>query len=67
MIDDESDQASIDVSPQTRAERSAINQQISNLLEHDMASYIAYSATPFANILIDPSKETDLYLSLIHI
>ncbi|MGV0410939.1 Z1 domain-containing protein [Corynebacterium marquesiae] len=63
VIDDESDQASIDVSPQTRAERSAINQQISNLLEHDMASYIAYSATPFANILIDPSKETDLYPS----
>ncbi|VEH72649.1 Z1 domain-containing protein [Corynebacterium segmentosum] len=63
IIDDESDQASIDVSPQTRAERSAINQQISNLLEYEMASYIAYSATPFANILIDPSKETDLYPS----
>lgn len=63
VIDDESDQASIDVSPRTKAERSAINQQISNLLEYDMASYIAYSATPFANILIDPSNDTDLYPS----
>ena len=63
VIDDESDQASIDVSPQTKSERSAINRQINHLLDHDITAYIAYSATPFANILIDPSKADDLYPS----
>lgn len=63
VIDDESDQASIDVSPSSKAERSAINRQINNLLEHDKTAYIAYSATPFANILIDPTKLDDLYPS----
>lgn len=63
VIDDESDQASIDVSSQTRSERSAINRQINHLLDHDITAYIAYSATPFANILIDPGKSDDLYPS----
>ncbi|RSZ65427.1 hypothetical protein EAH68_01305 [Corynebacterium hylobatis] len=63
VIDDESDQASIDVSPQTKSERSAINRQINHLLDHDITAYVAYSATPFANILIDPSKTDDLYPS----
>lgn len=63
VIDDESDQASIDVSPQTKSERSAINRQINHLLAHDITAYVAYSATPFANILIDPSKTDDLYPS----
>lgn len=63
VIDDESDQASIDVSPHTKSERSAINRQINHLLDHDITAYVAYSATPFANILIDPSKTDDLYPS----
>lgn len=63
IIDDESDQASIDVSPEQKNERSAINRQINNLLDHRKTSYVAYSATPFANILIDPSKLDDLYPS----
>lgn len=63
VIDDESDQASIDVSPEQKNERSAINRQINNLLDHRNTSYIAYSATPFANILIDPDKLDDLYPS----
>lgn len=63
VIDDESDQASIDVSPQAKSERSAINRQINNLLDHEITAYVAYSATPFANILIDPKKIDDLYPS----
>ena len=63
VIDDEADQASIDVSPQSRNERSAINRQINHLLDHDITAYVAYTATPFANILIDPSKTDDLYPS----
>lgn len=63
IIDDEADQASIDVSARDKQEKSAINQQINTLLDHDITAYIAYTATPFANILIDPSKEDDLYPS----
>lgn len=51
------------MSPQTRNERSAINRQINHLLDHDITAYVAYTATPFANILIDPSKTDDLYPS----
>lgn len=76
VIDDEADQASIDVSVSSKskdstaamknkAERSAINAQINNLLEHDKTAYVAYTATPFANILINPNpteaKAQDLY------
>lgn len=72
VIDDEADQASINVakrpgqSKDTAAEkaeieRSAINLQISQLLDHPITGYIAYTATPFANILIDPNDQGDLY------
>ncbi len=59
VIDDEADQASIDVG--TGKRRSAINQQISDLLDHQKTAYIAYTATPFANVLINPNKIDDLY------
>jgi hypothetical protein len=58
LIDDEADQASIDVG---RSRRSTINQRILDLLDHRKAAYIAYTATPFANLLIDPNEENDLY------
>lgn len=63
VIDDEADQASVNVMTSTKEKnrRSAINAQISNLLNRPRTSYIAYTATPFANILIDPTDETDLY------
>lgn len=63
VIDDEADQASVNVmtSAKEKNRRSAINAQISNLLSRPRTSYIAYTATPFANILIDPGDETDLY------
>lgn len=58
IIDDEADQASVDVG-QTRTSR--INSLIRQILEFERAGYIAYTATPFANVLIDPMKENDLY------
>ena len=63
VIDDEADQASVNVmtSAKEKNRRSAINAQISNLLSRPRTSYVAYTATPFANILIDPGDESDLY------
>ncbi|MEQ4565257.1 Z1 domain-containing protein [Paenarthrobacter sp. CAP02] len=58
IIDDEADQASIDVGAQRQ---STINGLIRDLLANPKAAYIAYTATPFANLLIDPSVEQDLY------
>lgn len=61
VIDDEADQASINT--RTKAnERSAINEKIVTLLETLPKSvYIGYTATPFANIFIDPTLPEDLY------
>lgn len=61
VIDDESDQASINVSKQAKAEVSRINAQIRTLLRNRKTAYVAYTATPFANILIDPNDTSDLY------
>lgn len=58
IIDDEADQASVDVG-QTRTSR--INSLIRQILEFERAGYVAYTATPFANVLIDPMNENDLY------
>lgn len=68
VIDDEADQASIDVSPRAKGRRSAINQQISDILHRNKTVYIGYTATPFANVLINPNKTDDLYPSnFIHV
>ncbi|MCL0246207.1 Z1 domain-containing protein [Corynebacterium sp. CCM 8835] len=61
VIDDESDQASINVSKQQKAEISTINGQIRSLLENKKVAYIAYTATPFANILVNPNDVEDIY------
>lgn len=53
VIDDESDQASVD----TRTINPLIRGLIDNL---PRCSYIGYTATPFANVLIDPAGR-DLY------
>ena len=53
IIDDEADNASIDVGRGT--EPSTINGQIRRLLRSfSKSSYVGYTATPFANIFIDP-------------
>ncbi|WGM21722.1 Z1 domain-containing protein [Paenarthrobacter sp. OM7] len=58
VIDDEADQASIDVGSNRQ---STINNLIQELLSHPKSAYIAYTATPFANLLIDPLDESGLY------
>ncbi|QDG52091.1 hypothetical protein FIV42_15470 [Persicimonas caeni] len=61
IIDDEADQASVNTRRKAD-ERSAINQRIVQLLETLPKSvYIGYTATPFANIFIDPTLPEDLY------
>lgn len=61
IIDDEADQASPNAHPDPE-ERTAINRLIIQLLDGlPKAAYVGYTATPFANLLIDPSESGDLY------
>lgn len=68
VIDDESDQASINtkdnrkLSADDEKERTAVNREIVKLLENcPRAQYVGYTATPFANVFVDPSDPEDLY------
>jgi hypothetical protein len=61
VIDDEADQASINTA-KPDASPSMINRLIRQILaELPRVSYIGYTATPFANVLIDPGQYDDLY------
>lgn len=61
IIDDECDQASVNASG--AAERmTAINRLLRELIrELPRSAYIGYTATPYANVLIDPGYPEDLY------
>ena len=60
LIDDEADNASINVS-KGRDEVSRINGQIRELLKiFDRSTYVGYTATPFANIFVDPEDEDQM-------
>lgn len=63
IIDDEADQAT----PNSLAERdkiSAINQHLRNLWASVVSgTYVAYTATPFANVLMDPDDAEELFPS----
>jgi hypothetical protein len=59
LIDDEADQATINVAQQARVSR--INALIRRILSQPKVGYVAYTATPFANLLINPSDYEDLY------
>ncbi|GEL24782.1 endonuclease [Pseudonocardia sulfidoxydans NBRC 16205] len=70
IIDDESDLASVDTTNPARwkgdsakdRERKTINRLITELLQVcPRAQYVGYTATPFANVLIDPDDERDLF------
>ncbi|WP_326765763.1 Z1 domain-containing protein [Streptomyces sp. NBC_01591] len=67
IIDDESDQASVNTSDPKKWEsgqtqRTAINGLISELLGLlPRAQYVGYTATPFANVFIDPSDGEDIF------
>ena len=57
LIDDEADNASINIR-HGQNEVSRINGQIRELLRlFDRSCYVGYTATPFANIFIDPDSE----------
>lgn len=70
IIDDESDQASVNTNNPEKwkgrlpgsEERTAINKSISDLLVLlPRAQYVGYTATPFANVFIDPSDAQDIF------
>ncbi|MFE3197639.1 Z1 domain-containing protein [Embleya sp. NPDC059237] len=67
IIDDESDQASVNTSDpkkwaQDQVQRTAINGIISELLRMlPRAQYVGYTATPFANVFIDPADSEDIF------
>lgn len=58
VIDDEADQASINVGTD---KRSTISGLLRDLLSRPKAAYVGYTATPFANVLVDPHSDQDLY------
>lgn len=63
IIDDEADQAGVNESKGEN--RTAINKRIVDLIEflrkHTTVSYCGYTATPFANVLIDANDQADLF------
>jgi hypothetical protein len=67
IIDDESDQASLNTSnPKNweagQTKRTAINGLISELLgKLPRGQYVGYTATPFANVFVDPNDSADLF------
>lgn len=68
IIDDESDQASLNTknakkqSKEDEAKRTAVNEQIVQLLKNcPRAQYVGYTATPFANVFVNPNDPDDLY------
>lgn len=64
IIDDESDEASLNTADMRKpnTERTAINQKISDLLKMlPRAQYVGYTATPFANVFVDPSDSEDIF------
>ncbi|WP_312096825.1 Z1 domain-containing protein [Corynebacterium dentalis] len=68
VIDDESDQASINTKNNTKKaadedyDRTAVNKKITELLQTcPRAQYVGYTATPFANVFVDPEDPEDLY------
>ncbi|MFF6980687.1 Z1 domain-containing protein [Streptomyces sp. NPDC008343] len=69
IIDDESDQASVNtLDPkkwqQGSTDRTAINGLLSQLLKLlPRAQYVGYTATPFANVFVDPGDAEDIFPS----
>lgn len=61
IIDDESDQASPNAARDPELDRTKINKLIVELLGLPRVAYIGYTATPFANVLINPADVRDMY------
>ena len=65
VIDDESDLASVNTrDPKKSSERTKINKLITEIMQIvPRAQYVGYTATPFANVFIDPDDDTNLFPS----
>lgn len=65
IIDDESDLASVNTKdPRKSKARPTINKHITEMISIvPRAQYVGYTATPFANVFIDPDDEGDLFPS----
>ncbi|GAA4835010.1 Z1 domain-containing protein [Garicola koreensis] len=64
IIDDESDQATPDSSASGADSPTAINQRMGEIWERvSNGTYVGYTATPFANVFMDPTADDDLYPS----
>jgi hypothetical protein len=67
IIDDESDQASVNTTDPRKwkegeTERTSINRLLSELLTLlPRAQYIGYTATPYANVFVDPEDAQDIF------
>jgi hypothetical protein len=67
IVDDESDQASVNTTDPRRwkegeTERSSINKLLSELLGLlPRAQYVGYTATPYANVFVDPEDAEDIF------
>jgi hypothetical protein len=60
VIDDEADNASVNTSVSTN-DPTAINKRIRSLLRlFTHSSYVGFTATPFANVFIDPETEDEM-------
>lgn len=63
IIDDEADNASVNVKKEDQ-EPATINRLIRDIIgKFSRTSYVAYTATPFANVFINPDNEADLFPS----
>lgn len=61
MIDDEADHASVNTNDSEK-DPTTINKRIREILNlFNRKCYLAYTATPFANIFIDPSSDDEMY------
>lgn len=60
VIDDEADQASVNTAEEEE-HRTAINRLLVELLSLPKVAYIGYTATPFANLFVDPNVPPDIY------
>lgn len=67
IIDDESDQASVNTTDprkwnEGKTERTSINRLLSELLDLlPRAQYVGYTATPYANVFVDPEDAEDIF------
>jgi hypothetical protein len=63
IVDDEADNASVNVRKEGQ-EPATINRLIRGIIgKFARSSYVAYTATPFANVFINPDNDTDLFPS----